>query len=298
MTRPAFKIAALYRFTPQADIPALRALLRAEFEALGIKGTILLAPEGINGTIAGTPAALDEAVRLLIAHTGLHAEDVKYSFADTAPFLRLKIREKPEIVTLRQPQADPCKQVGTYVAPQDWNALITDPDVLVLDTRNIYETKIGIFKGAVDPKIETFTQFVEFVRRELDPKRQKKIAMFCTGGIRCEKASSFMLHEGFEEVYHLKGGILKYLEDVPEQNSLWQGECYVFDRRMGVGHGLSVGQHSMCYCCGYPLSPEDRAHVLYEEGVSCAHCHATTSADDKQRYRMRQSQMQAGSISL
>ncbi len=291
-----FKIAAFYRFTPQADIPALADALRVRFQDLGVMGTVLLAPEGVNGTIAAPPAQLDQAVQILITLTGIIEEEIKYSHSETKPFLRLKIRPKKEIITFKQPQADPSKLSGTYVEPENWNNIITDPDVTVLDTRNIYETKIGIFEKAIDPKIETFTEFAAFVRRELDPTRHKKIAMFCTGGIRCEKASAFMRAEGFPEVYHLKGGILKYLETVPAQDSLWHGECYVFDRRMGVQHGLEVGKHAMCYACGYPVTPDDIAHSHFEKGVSCSNCIDTTSPEDKARFRMRQKQIDAGTI--
>jgi len=286
-----YTIAALYRFTPLTDLPSLRAELVAAFAALGICGTLLLAQEGINGTLAGSEASVAAMLDILKSKTGLAREEVKFSHADDKPFLRLKIRLKKELITFKQPAADPNIRVGTYVEPEAWNALLDDPDVLVLDTRNTYETMIGTFQKAVDPKIDCFTEFADFVRRNLDPNKQKKIAMFCTGGIRCEKASAFMLAEGFPEVYHLKGGILKYLEDVKPENSKWNGECYVFDRRMAVGHGLTTGRYAMCFNCGNPLNAADRDHAHYEEGVSCAHCFATTSASDKERFRTRHQQM-------
>lgn len=288
-----YTVAALYRFTPIEDAPALRQTLKREFARLEICGSLLVAPEGINGTLAGSSAAIEAMLNILHETTGLTRGEVKFSASPFKPFDRLKVRLKKEIVTFRQPAANPAERVGTYVSPQDWNTLISDPDVVVLDTRNTYETMIGVFDGAIDPKIEQFTDFADFVRKTLDPNKNSKIAMYCTGGIRCEKASAFMLAEGFPEVYHLKGGILKYLEEIPPEQSKWHGECYVFDRRMSVGHGLKTGQHSMCFSCGYALTDKDRTHPLYEAGVSCHHCHATTSDDDKARYRMRHQQMEA-----
>ncbi|NBX66527.1 MAG: rhodanese-related sulfurtransferase [Proteobacteria bacterium] len=291
-------IVAFYKFTPVADVAAAVADVKAKLEALGIYGTILIAPEGINGTMAGTPDAVEGLLAVLKTRFGLcRANDhVKFSYADTKPFKRLKVRPKKEIITFKQEGADPNKLAGQYVEPKDWNALISNPDVLVLDTRNDYETMLGTYQGAVVPPIEVFTEFAKYVRENLDPKKHQKIAMFCTGGIRCEKASAFMLSEGFPEVYHLKGGILKYLEDVPAEESKWQGECYVFDRRVAVGHGLKPAELGMCYSCGYPLRPEDVNHPLFERGVSCHHCHANTNAEQKARFRMRQSQQQGAEV--
>jgi len=286
-----YRIAALYHFVTIPDTAALRARLLEAFTPLHLCGSLLIAPEGINGTLAGQGDAIERMLAVLAAETGLPLEVVKHATAEEKPFNRLKLRLKREIVTFNQPQADPNKIVGTYVAPQDWNALIADPEVTVLDTRNFYETAIGIFEGAQDPQIARFTDFATYVRENLDPARDKKIAMFCTGGIRCEKASAFMRAEGFPEVYHLKGGILKYLEEIPPEESRWQGECYVFDKRVAVGHGLTHGNYTMCFCCGYPLAAEDRAHAHYEEGVSCARCYDQTSADDKARFRMRHQQI-------
>lgn len=290
----SYRIAALYKFVPVADIAATKARLLPLFQEWELCGSLLVAPEGINGTLAGPEEGVAKLVDLMESEFQLPRADIKFSESESKPFQRLKIRLKKEIITFKQPEADPNIRVGTYVKPQDWNALISDPDVVVLDTRNTYETQIGIFEGARDPKIEQFTDFAKYVREELDPKQHKKIAMFCTGGIRCEKASAFMLAEGFEEVYHLQGGILKYLEEVPVEESKWQGECYVFDRRVSVGHGLAVGKHHMCFSCGLPLTEEDLAHPAYEAGVSCAHCHADTTMEDKARFRMRQQQMEAG----
>ena len=231
-------IAALYRFTPIAKPEALCIELRQTLPAYGLIGTLLVASEGINGTMAGTPEAIDALLTILAERCGLPREDVKFSHSDEAPFGKLRIKYKQEIITFKQPQADPSKIVGEYVEAKDWNALMADPDVLVLDTRNTYETAFGTFDGAVVPDIEKFTEFAEYVRTAMQAEKKKKIAMFCTGGIRCEKASSFMRTEGFDEVYHLKGGILKYIEDVPAAQSKWQGECYVFDERVAVGQGL------------------------------------------------------------
>ena len=288
-----YTIAALYRFVALQDLPSLRRELLERFAALDLCGSLLLAPEGINGTLAGSRAAIDEMLTILGQRAGLGRDEVKFSHAEKKPFDRLKVRLKREIVTFKQPSADPSARVGTYVAPKEWNKVLDDPDVVLLDTRNKYETQIGTFAGALDPDIETFTQFADYVRRTLDPAIDKKIAMFCTGGIRCEKASAFMLAEGFAQVYHLKGGILQYLEDVAPEDSKWRGECYVFDRRVAVGHGLTTGRFSMCFSCGYPLSQEDVEHPHYEEGVSCHHCHDLSRAEDKARFRMRHNQIVA-----
>lgn len=289
-----YRIAALYLFTPIADPAELKQKFLQELSPLQLCGTLLIAPEGINGTLAGSELAIKELLISLNNNTGLSQKDVKFSYSEEKPFNRFKIRLKREIVTFNQPHVNPNLRVGTYIEPDQWNTLIEDPDVTVIDTRNRYETLIGTFKNAIDPKIDSFTEFSDYVRENLDPKKHKKIAMFCTGGIRCEKASSFMLAEGFESVFHLKGGILKYLEEIPKEQSRWQGDCYVFDRRMAVGHGLTTGHYSMCYCCGYPLSDKDKTHNLYEEGVSCAHCYEKTSSENKSNYRMRHKQLTIG----
>jgi UPF0176 protein len=286
-----YTIAALYLFIPVADPAELKQKFLQELSPLQLCGTLLIAPEGINGTLAGSELAIQELLISLNKNTGLSQKDVKFSYSEEKPFNRFKIRLKREIVTFNQPHVNPNLRVGTYIEPDQWNTLIEDPDVTVIDTRNKYETLIGTFKNAIDPKIDSFTEFSDYVRENLDPKKHKKIAMFCTGGIRCEKASSFMLAEGFESVFHLKGGILKYLEEIPKEQSRWQGDCYVFDRRMAVGHGLTTGHYSMCYCCGYPLSDKDKTHNLYEEGVSCAHCYEKTSFENKSNYRMRHKQL-------
>lgn len=237
-----YKVAALYQFVALPDFREIRDSLHALCADLGIRGTLLLAGEGINGTVAGTEEGVDALIAELregaLFGGRLDNLELKFSTASEMPFKRMKVRLKKEIVTLGDPQTDPTRQVGTYVSPSDWNALITDPEVILLDTRNDFEVAMGTFEGAVDPRIGTFGQFKEFVRKELDPARHRKVAMFCTGGIRCEKASSYMLGQGFEEVYHLKGGILKYLEEVPETESRWNGGCFVFDERVSLGHGL------------------------------------------------------------
>ena len=285
-----YMIATFYRFTPIADAEALRLALKHKLGVLDLCGTLLVAPEGINGTLAGVESAIEAMLEMLHVETGLPREEVKFSHSSEKPFHRLKIRLKREIITFHQPNADPSIQVGKHVAAQDWNALIADPDVLLLDTRNRYETRLGSFEEAVDPGIEQFSDFAEFVRQNLDADRHRKVAMFCTGGIRCEKASSFMLQEGFSEVYHLRGGILKYLEDIPAESSRWKGDCYVFDHRMAVGPGLSPGLYEMCFSCGEAISATDKSQPQFEEGVSCPLCYDSTTEADKARFRMRHSQ--------
>jgi UPF0176 protein len=280
-----YTVAALYHFAP-VDAQHLRAACKEYFTTLNLCGSLLVAPEGINGTLAGSKENIDVMLGFLAAQTGLDRADVKVSQSPQKPFNRLKVRLKREIITFNQVSADLANK-GQYVSAKDWNALISDPDVLVLDTRNAYETAIGAFEGAVDPVLSTFTQFANYVRTNLDPSKQKKVAMYCTGGIRCEKASAFMKTEGFDEVYHLKGGILKYLEEVSPEESLWRGECYVFDKRMAVGHGLSTGSYAMCHSCGGPVTLADRDTPQFGEGVSCPACHAARSDTDKASLRHR-----------
>lgn len=283
-------VAALYRFVELTDLPAVQAALKDACEENDICGTILIAPEGVNGTIAGVGAKLDAIIDVLDKFTGIKSGELKYSTSTGKPFLRMKVRIKKEIITMAAPEANPAKIVGTYVEPADWNALIADPDVTLIDTRNDYETAVGIFKGAIDPNITKFTDFKNFVAEKMDPAKQKKVAMFCTGGIRCEKASAYMLAHGFEEVYHLKGGILKYLETVPADQSQWDGECFVFDRRVAVGHGLTEGIHDICYGCRFPLNEGDKESPLYEAGVSCPRCHAALTNEKAASLRMRHAQ--------
>jgi UPF0176 protein len=284
----SIQVAAFYKFTALPHFRDLAAPLLAQLQAAHAKGSVLLAEEGINGTIAAPKDQMQHALAALA--TIAPGFDVKFSESSSYPFKRLKVRLKKEIVTIGPVAADPTKHVGTYVEPEDWNALISDPDVLVIDTRNDYEVRIGTFAKAIDPHTEQFSDFPNFVRETLKAGKYQKIAMFCTGGIRCEKASSFMKHEGFENVYHLKGGILKYLEAVPQQESLWHGACFVFDERVGVGHGLAVSGHSMCHGCLEPLSPEDRTSTWYEEGVCCPRCANMLTEQQKSSNRERQKQ--------
>lgn len=284
-------VAALYRFVALEDLPKLQKDIRAVCDENDICGTLLIAPEGINGTIAGQGVAINNIINFLDEVAGVKSGELKYSSASERPFRRIKVRLKKEIITMKAPEADPTKQVGTYIQPKDWNSLINDPEVTLVDTRNTYETAVGIFDGAIDPKIETFTQFKDYVSDNMDPKKQKKIAMFCTGGIRCEKASSYMLAHGFEEVYHLQGGILKYLEEIPADESKWNGDCFVFDRRVAIGQDLKEAPYQICYGCRFPLSPEDVQSNSYEKGVSCPHCIDNLSEEKAHAFRMRHEQM-------
>lgn len=294
-THAKYLTAALYHFVTLSDYKALQAPLLEFCKMNNIKGTLLLAEEGINGTIAGLPHDIRNVLDYLrtgdIFKGRLSTLAHKESWSDEHPFYRMKVKLKKEIVTLGVPGVSPTKKVGTYVKPEDWNALISDPDVVLIDTRNDYEVDIGTFKGATDPKTDTFREFPEFVANNYDKTKHKKVAMFCTGGIRCEKASSFMLNQGFEEVFHLDGGILKYLETVPKEESLWEGECFVFDQRVSVKHGLDVGSYDQCYACRYPLSEEDLKSPHYTPGISCPHCHDKISEDKKARLTERQKQV-------
>lgn len=283
--------AALYKFVSLPDYQALQAPILETCIAHNIKGTLLLALEGINGTIAGNAEDIHALLDYLRRDARFSDLEHKESYADSHPFYRMKVKLKNEIVTMGVSGVDPNEVVGTYVKPEDWNAIISDPDVILLDTRNDYETHIGTFKGAIDPKTSTFREFPKFVAQNLDKTKNKKVAMFCTGGIRCEKASSFMKQQGFEEVYHLQGGILKYLETVPKEESLWEGECFVFDQRVGVKHGLEVGEYDQCYACRMPLSPEELKSDRYTPGISCPHCYDKTSEEKKAALTERQKQV-------
>ena len=289
-----FTVAALYKFTPFSEPDALRDPLFAICDNNGVRGTLLLAREGINGTIAGTPQAIAAVLDHIRSLPGCRDLEVKFSTAAQMPFIRLKVRVKSEIVTMGEPDIDPRKSVGRYVAPEDWNALISDPDTLVIDTRNDYETAIGSFEGAIDPHTPSFRDFPAWFRDHRDDllAGKKRVAMFCTGGIRCEKSTSFLRAEGVEDVFHLEGGILKYLETIPEAESLWQGECFVFDERVSVGHGLRQGNYSLCRACRRPLSEEDRAAEEFVAGVSCPHCIDERDEKQRARYSERQKQQQ------
>lgn len=286
-----YTVAALYHFTPFTDPAALLEPLRALCDATGTTGTLLLAREGINGTIAGSRDGVGRVLAHIRRLPGCADLDWKESTATEQPFARMKVRLKREIVTMGQPDVDPRAAVGRYVDPADWNALVSAPDVAVIDTRNEYEVAIGTFDGAIDPRTASFRDFPAWWEDNKDRFHNKRIAMFCTGGIRCEKSTNYLIGKGVEEVYHLKGGILKYLEEVPEDDSLWHGSCFVFDGRVSVDHGLREGPHVLCHACRRPLLPADQAHPHYEHGVSCHQCIHETSAADKARFRERQRQI-------
>ena len=291
----SIRVCALYRFA-RFDAPdRLRGPLQAICDKGGVRGTLLLAREGINGTIAGSPDAIDAVLAHIRTLPGCDRLSVKDSWTDRLPFYRMKVRLKQEIVTMGQPDIDPLEDVGQYVQAADWNALISDPETILIDTRNDYEVEIGTFAGAIDPRTTTFREFPDWFRTHRDALlkdgRAPKIAMFCTGGIRCEKATAFVKAEGLSEVFHLDGGILKYLETVPADASLWRGECFVFDQRVSVGHGLVAGVHSLCHACRRPVSPEGRADPRYVEGVSCAACHDARDEAQRAGYTERQRQM-------
>lgn len=284
-------IAALYHFTRFDDPAALKPALLELCLAQDVSGSLLLAREGVNGTIAGPRAGIDAVIAHLKALPGCSDLEWKEATSDRAPFGKMKVRLKKEIVTMGQPDVDPRASVGHYVDPQDWNELIQSPDVAVIDTRNDYEVAIGTFDGAVDPQTKTFGEFPAWWEENKHRFHNKKVAMFCTGGIRCEKSTNYLLGQGVEEVYHLKGGILKYLEEVPQDESTWNGECFVFDNRVSVGHGLAEGPHVLCHGCRQPILPEDMKRPEYEMGVSCHKCHDKTSDWDKERFRERQKQI-------
>ena len=290
------QVAAFYRFTAMANLPALRAELLELAGASGVRGTILLAEEGVNGTISGPEAGVAAVLQRLRRCPGLESLEARHSRAPEQAFHRLKVRIKREIVTMGCPAVKPAEGVGSYVPPSRWDALIADPDTLVIDTRNAYEVEIGSFTGAIDPGTASFRDFPAWVEGQLRPlvaeRRPKAIAMFCTGGIRCEKSTAYLLQQGFANVHHLQGGILRYLEEMPEQGSSWRGECYVFDQRVSVNHRLEPGCTTLCHACGLPLAPEDREHPAYREGVSCHHCLDRFSDADRARFAERQRQME------
>jgi UPF0176 protein len=288
-------VAALYRFAPFGDCASLRDGLIAVCAENGIKGTLLLAPEGINGTIAGTPAAIDTALAHIRALPGCERLSVKLSRAAAMPFYRMKVRLKREIVTMGHPDIDPLSDAGCYVSAQDWNSLISEPGTIVIDTRNDYEVRLGAFAGAVNPGTRSFREFPDWFRanREtlLGGQTSPKVAMYCTGGIRCEKATAFLKSEGLDEVYHLDGGILKYLETAPAPTSLWQGECFVFDQRVALKHGLAPGTHVLCGACRMPVTPQEQSSPLFEAGVSCPGCHGERNALQRAGYAERHRQV-------
>lgn len=285
-------VCAMYKFVALENYEAMRQPLLEKMEEQGIKGTLLLASEGINGTVSGPREGIDNLLAYLNSDPRINPISYKESLHDEQPFYRTKVKLKKEIVTMGVEGIDPRHTVGTYVKPKDWNGLISDPDVLVIDTRNDYEIEIGTFKHAVDPKTKTFREFPDYVKDNMDPEKHKKVAMFCTGGIRCEKSTAYLKEQGFDEVYHLEGGILQYLEDVPAEESLWEGDCFVFDNRVAVNHDLQKSQYDACYACRLPITEEDKQSDKYEPGVSCPHCHGTHSDDQIARFREREKQVQ------
>jgi len=288
---PSTQVAALYRFVRLEDYENLRGPLLAFCEARGIRGTLLLAEEGINGTIAGTAQAISEVLAYLRSDDRLADLECKFSYNTDRPFLRMKVKLKKEIVTMGRPGIDPNQCVGRYASPEQWNTLVDDPECLVIDTRNDYEVEIGTFQGAINPNTTSFREFPEWVEKNLDPSKHKKVAMFCTGGIRCEKSTSLLVSMGFEDVWHLQGGILNYLEKTPVEQTRWDGECFVFDSRVSVDHDLEKGSYDQCYACRFPIDDAQKASDLYVPGVSCPRCHDAHSEQQKQRFTERQKQM-------
>ncbi len=283
---------ALYKFVALPNYGSIRHPLLKIMTDNQVFGTLLLASEGINGTISGTRASIDTVLHWLAQQPGLDNIDTKESYDDNIPFYRTKVKLKKEIVTMGVEGIDPNQVVGTYVKPADWNALISDPDVLVVDTRNNYEVEIGTFKDAVNPNTTSFREFPAWATENIEPDKTKKIAMFCTGGIRCEKSTAYMKEQGFDEVYHLEGGILKYLEEVPKEQTLWQGECFVFDNRVAVDHDLKRGSYDQCHACRMPITEQEKTLDTYQEGLSCHHCFGTLTEEQKQRFSQRQKQME------
>lgn len=286
-----FVVAALYKFASLPNYKDIQEPLKQVCENNEVKGTLLLAEEGLNGTIAGTREGIDAVMVHIYSNPAFQGMEYKESRADVMPFHRMKVRLKNEIVTLGVPGIDPNKKVGTYVSPQEWNKIMEDPDVILIDTRNEYEVNMGTFKGGINPHTDTFREFPQFVEENLDPKKHKKVAMWCTGGIRCEKASSYMIEKGFETVYHLKGGILKYLEEISQEESKWEGECFVFDERVSIKHNLEIGEYVLCRSCRFPISDEDKLSDKYMDGISCPHCHDKKSEKHKLRAAARHKQV-------
>lgn len=288
----AIVIIALYKFINRPNYLRHKKPIEDFCKAQGIKGTLLLAVEGMNGTLAGTPPAVDALIAFLENAMQFGKIEYKLSYHAEMPFHRMKVKLKKEIVTIGKKEADPNQKTGTYVKPEEWNALLNDPDVVLIDTRNDYEVSIGTFKNAVNPQTTSFREFPEYVTKTLDPKQHKKVAMFCTGGIRCEKASSYMLAHGFESVYQLEGGILKYLEKIPQEKSLWEGECFVFDNRVTVDHQLQKGNYDLCHACRQPINDTDKESQKYEKNISCPHCFDTLSEAKRQSVTERAKQIE------
>jgi UPF0176 protein len=291
-TPDSIVVAALYKFVRLHGFEQLQQPLLDLMHDNDVRGTLLLADEGINGTISGPRAGVDAVLGWLKQDERLTALEHKESFHDEHPFLRTKVKLKKEIVTMGVEGIDPTRTVGTYLSPEEWNTVISDPDTVLIDTRNDYEVEVGTFKGAINPETRTFREFPEYVKETLDPARHKKVAMFCTGGIRCEKSTAYLKEQGFEEVYHLKGGILKYLEEMPKEDSLWEGECFVFDERVTVDHDLNPGEFDQCHACRRPISDEDKRSEQFQLGVSCPKCYDESSPEQKQRFAERQKQIE------
>lgn len=291
-------VVTFYKFVNLPDFVEKKTPLSDLCQTQGIKGTILLAAEGINGTIAGSVESIETLLGFLRSDPRLADLETKESKTDTEPFERLKVKLKKEIVTLGLPEVDPNNSPGTHVSAKQWNELLKDPEVVVIDTRNQYEVYIGTFKGAQNPQTASFRQFPDYVRTNLDPTKHKKVAMFCTGGIRCEKASAFMRSEGFEQVYQLQGGILKYLEEIPPQESLWEGECFVFDERVALIHGLEEGNHDFCLGCGHPVSETDKNSPHYEEGICCPYCYEKLTPEKRARQMAKLSSLKRQSQTI
>ncbi|WP_438950106.1 oxygen-dependent tRNA uridine(34) hydroxylase TrhO [Psychrobacter submarinus] len=285
-------VAALYKFTRFDNYEDYRQPILDTMLSNDVKGTLLIASEGINGTISGTRSGIDSVLDYLRSIEAVGSFTFKESYTNEQPFYRTKVKLKKEIVTMGVEDIDPLQSVGRYVKPKDWNALISDPEVILIDTRNDYEVQIGTFENAINPNTETFREFPEYVAKELDPTKHKKVAMFCTGGIRCEKSTAYMREQGFEEVYHLEGGILKYLEEVQKEDSMWQGDCFVFDNRVSVNHDLEKGDYEQCFACRMPITQEDMQSPAYSKGESCPHCIGKATDEQKARFRERERQMQ------
>lgn len=285
-------VCAMYKFVALENYKEMRQPLHQVMEDNGIKGTLLLAEEGINGTVSGSREGIDTLLAYLNSDSRINPISFKESLHEEKPFYRTKVKLKKEIVTMGVQGIDPTKTVGTYVKPKDWNELISDPEVLLIDTRNDYEIEIGTFQNAVNPNTETFREFPQYVKDNLDPEKHKKVAMFCTGGIRCEKSTAYLKEQGFDEVYHLEGGILQYLEDVPKEDTMWEGDCFVFDNRIAVNHDLEKSVYDQCYACRLPITEEDKQSDKYEAGVSCPHCFGKHSEQQIARFREREKQVQ------
>lgn len=289
-------VCAMYKFVTLDNHVAIKPALLDFMQSNNIRGTLLLANEGINGTVAGSRQDIDALLAYLKSDDRLADLSYKESFTEEMPFLRTRVKLKKEIVTMGVEGIDPRHVVGTYIKPKDWNELISDPEVLLVDTRNDYEVQVGTFKGAINPETDSFREFPDYVKQHFNPEKHKKVAMYCTGGIRCEKSTAYMKEQGFEEVYHLEGGILKYLEDVPAEDTLWQGECYVFDERITVNHQLEKGIYDQCNACRLPITEQDKLSAQYQHGVSCPHCYGQTSDAQKARFAEREKQIKLAEL--